>query len=116
MEPIWSSGTLNTTPTSDGTWYLHLKGHNGADVANGTYDYAVTTGVHVGVDFDNDCDVDEDDYGLFAACFSGPAVSCATECADKDLDNDDDVDQEDFGRFQRCFSGKGPSPDPQCLE
>ena len=41
-ETQWSSGTLATTPTSAGTWYLHVKGYNGADVANGTFDYAVT--------------------------------------------------------------------------
>src|SRR5262249_41590850 len=37
----WSSGTLITTPTSAGNWYLHVKGYNGADVGNGTYDYAI---------------------------------------------------------------------------
>jgi len=40
----WSSGTLATVPSSAGTWYLHVKGYNGADVANGTFDYSVTTG------------------------------------------------------------------------
>jgi autotransporter-associated beta strand protein len=40
-ESLWSSGTLNTTPTSGGNWYLHVKGYNGAAVGNGTYDYAV---------------------------------------------------------------------------
>lgn len=43
-EADWSSGTLQTTPTAAGTWYLHVKGYNGASpaVANGTYDYSVT--------------------------------------------------------------------------
>jgi GH25 family lysozyme M1 (1,4-beta-N-acetylmuramidase) len=41
-EAQWSSGTLETTPTAEGTWYLHVKGFNGADVGNGTFDYAVT--------------------------------------------------------------------------
>ena len=43
-EADWSSGTIQTTPTSGGNWYLHVKGYNGANVANGTYDYLVTTG------------------------------------------------------------------------
>jgi len=37
-EPQWSSGTLPCTATSDGDWYLHVKGYNSADVANGTLD------------------------------------------------------------------------------
>lgn len=41
-EAQWSSGTLGTTPTAQGTWYLHVKVFNGADVGNGTFDYAVT--------------------------------------------------------------------------
>ena len=46
-EPQWLAGTLSTTPTSSGTWRLHLKGYNGGDVGNGTFDYAVnvTSGV-----------------------------------------------------------------------
>ena len=38
----WSSGTIATGPVSAGNWYLHVKGYNGADVGNGTYDYAIT--------------------------------------------------------------------------
>ena len=41
-EAQWSGGTLQTTPTTAGTWYLHVKGYNGDHVGNGTYDYAVT--------------------------------------------------------------------------
>ncbi|HQL80393.1 MAG TPA: hypothetical protein PLU91_19505, partial [Verrucomicrobiota bacterium] len=41
-EPMWSGGTLQTVPDSAGTWYLHVKGYNGANVENGTYAYAVT--------------------------------------------------------------------------
>ncbi|HSU53776.1 MAG TPA: NBR1-Ig-like domain-containing protein, partial [Candidatus Dormibacteraeota bacterium] len=40
-EPQWSAGTLATAPPAEGTWYLHVKGYNGADVGNGTYDYAI---------------------------------------------------------------------------
>jgi hypothetical protein len=41
-ESQWSSGYLVTTPTSASTWYLHVKGYNGADIGNGTFDYAVS--------------------------------------------------------------------------
>jgi len=41
-EGDWSSGTIQTSPAGTGTWYLHVKGYNGANMGNGTYDYAVT--------------------------------------------------------------------------
>ena len=41
-ETQWSSGTVTTAPTVAGTWYLHVKGYNGAAVGNGAYDYSVT--------------------------------------------------------------------------
>ena len=41
-ETQWSSGTLSLAPTAGGTWYLHVKGYNAANVANGTYTYSVT--------------------------------------------------------------------------
>ena len=44
-EPDWSAGTIATTPLSAGTWYLHVRGYNGANVPNGSYDYPVTASV-----------------------------------------------------------------------
>ncbi|HQL80391.1 MAG TPA: cadherin-like domain-containing protein, partial [Verrucomicrobiota bacterium] len=41
-EPDWSADTLQTSPTAAGNWYLHVQGYNGANVENGTYDYALT--------------------------------------------------------------------------
>lgn len=41
-EPAWSAGTIATQPTAPGAWYLHVQGYNAADVANGTYDGAVS--------------------------------------------------------------------------
>jgi hypothetical protein len=40
-EADWTGGTLQTTPTAAGAWYLHAQGYNGANVANGSYDYPV---------------------------------------------------------------------------
>jgi hypothetical protein len=59
------------------------------------------------VDYDGDCDVDRDDFAVFAACLSGPNVpqpdaTCRTRA---DLDLDGDVDQNDFGIFQQCYTG-----------
>jgi hypothetical protein len=41
-ETDWSSGAIQTSPGAAGTWYLHVKGYNGANVENGTYAYSVT--------------------------------------------------------------------------
>jgi N-acetyl-anhydromuramyl-L-alanine amidase AmpD len=41
-EAVWSSGTIQTQGATEGTWYLHVQGFNAADVANGTFDYAIT--------------------------------------------------------------------------
>lgn len=41
-ETQWSSGTIQTTLSSPGAWYLHLKSFNAEDVGNNTtFDYAI---------------------------------------------------------------------------
>ena len=37
-ETTWNSGTITQTASSEGSWYLHIKGFNGEGVANGTVD------------------------------------------------------------------------------
>lgn len=68
----------------------------------------------VAADFDQDCDVDQADYDLFAACTSGPGVLYGTGCNTKDADADGDIDQADFSLFQRCYSGENTPPDADC--
>jgi hypothetical protein len=41
-EAQWTSGTLATVAASAGVWSLHVKGFNGADAGNGTYDYSLS--------------------------------------------------------------------------
>ncbi|HOW73821.1 MAG TPA: hypothetical protein PKY77_24730 [Phycisphaerae bacterium] len=72
------------------------------------------SGVCAKADFDRDGDVDLDDFAVFHACFSGPAVAYSGVCAKADFDADNDVDQSDFGIFQRCYSGAGKPADPNC--
>jgi uncharacterized lipoprotein YddW (UPF0748 family) len=68
----------------------------------------------VASDFDEDGDVDGDDYGSFETCASGPGIPLASGCEGKDFDGDQDVDHSDFGIFQRCYSGGGIAADPNC--
>jgi len=68
-----------------------------------------------GPDLDGDNDVDINDFAVFQACLSGPAVEPVDpNCLKADFDSDSDVDQLDFGILQRCLSGQGVSPDPAC--
>lgn len=61
-------------------------------------------------DTDADGDVDQDDFGVFQLCFSGPLGSIPTsvagydcKCLDRNLDNH--LTQEDFSLFQNCAGG-----------
>jgi len=61
-------------------------------------------------DFDQDCDVDEDDLEIFEGCASGPSISLAPGCEYTDMDVDGSTDMMDFGIFQRCWSGRTTPP------
>jgi hypothetical protein len=66
-------------------------------------------------DFDDDCDVDGDDFTIFKNCANGQSLPYRTkECRDADLDGDGDVDIRDFARFQLCFGGANRPPSPEC--
>jgi len=65
-------------------------------------------------DFDQDWDVDEDDFAAFEACASGPGVPRSSGCEGKDFDLDNDVDQADFSLFQRCYSGEHVEANLSC--
>jgi hypothetical protein len=67
-------------------------------------------------DFDGDGDVDQDDFGRFQACLSGPGITQnASACAGARLDDDEDVDANDFAVFQLCLSGANVPADPNCM-
>lgn len=66
-------------------------------------------------DFDCDRDVDQENFGRFQTCFSGPGiVQEAPPCLGARLDEDEDVDQDDFAIFQDCMSGANITADPDC--
>jgi hypothetical protein len=114
-EPEWSGGTLSTTCTKRGTWYLHVEGYNGADVPNGTYSYAVSTAMPA--DFNCDGHLDAADLAIFNVCVSGPTImhDGTPACQRADFDADGDVDQGDFGVWQRCYTGPTQPADPNCF-
>lgn len=57
--------------------------------------------IQVGPDFDNDGDVDQEDFGHLQVCFGSPSGTCA----DTDLNADSRVDSGDLTIFRRCFMG-----------
>lgn len=66
-------------------------------------------------DFTRDGDVDQEDFGYFQACYSGPGIAQTnSNCTPGLLDEDEDVDQNDFTVFQSCMSGAGVPADPGC--
>ena len=67
-------------------------------------------------DLDGDADVDDADFGLFFAAFSGPGVQTSNPAAD--LDGDNDTDDADFGLAFAAFTGPGAAasvPEPASL-
>jgi hypothetical protein len=69
-------------------------------------------------DFDDDGDVDQEDFGHFQICLSGSGiVQDDPACADAHLDADADVDQQDLDIFRHCLSGaNNPPSDPSCIQ
>ncbi len=67
-------------------------------------------------DLDQDGDVDDADFALFFAAFSGPGVPTGNPAAD--LDGDTDTDDADFGLAFAAFTGPGAAasvPEPTSL-
>jgi len=64
---------------------------------------------------DGDGDVDQDDFAVFQACYTGDGTfDLSSMCACFDRDNDDDVDSSDYGQFENCASGPAIAADPTC--
>ncbi|MHC4444050.1 MAG: hypothetical protein ACYTBZ_06010 [Planctomycetota bacterium] len=64
-------------------------------------------------DLDQDSDVDQEDFGIFQACYSGNGINYEEGCENSDYDDDGDVDHEDFNLFQSCMAGANNPP--ECL-
>lgn len=68
-------------------------------------------------DFDGDGDVDQEDFGPFQACLTGPGVAqLLPGCSRAKLDADIDVDADDFIIFRGCMSGSNVPADPACAD
>jgi len=108
MSAAGTSGDCNTNSVPD---ECDITGGSSDDCnANTVPDECETI---EGGDFDNDEDVDLDDFAAFVDCVAGPDVppdpaspECAQMCLDAfDNDDDADVDLDDFAAFQAAFTG-----------
>jgi hypothetical protein len=68
-------------------------------------------------DFDDDGDVDADDFAKFAACMTAsPAIQASPICARARLNGGNCVDMEDYYLFESCLSGPDRLPPEGCRE
>jgi len=68
-------------------------------------------------DFNRDGDVDQEDFGRFQGCYSGPGIpQNDPSCAGARLDTDEDVDGDDTSRFLNCFAGPDDIVDTTCAD
>ncbi|MBP7935509.1 MAG: DUF2341 domain-containing protein [Phycisphaerae bacterium] len=69
------------------------------------------------LDLDTDGDVDQVDFGLFQACFTGTvAPLTGSVCACADTNGDGYVAAEDLAAFQNCYAGPAIAADAGCLD
>jgi hypothetical protein len=61
-------------------------------------------------DFDNDGDVDQDDFLSFEACFTGSGGQFEPGCELGDFDGDSDIDCEDWEQFVLAWTEPGGPP------
>jgi hypothetical protein len=93
---------LPTYRTSDG-----LQGYRFA--------FTITRVVTLPGDFDQDGDVDHDDFDAFEVCFGNPGVHARIECEPGDFDGDADIDCDDWAAFQLAWTEPDdPPPLAQC--
>ena len=75
-------------------------------------------------DFDNNCQLDIDDFSAFVECLNGPGGGLLqSECWRGDFDGDGDVDLHDFAEYQIAFAstfagevGACCLPDDSCVQ
>lgn len=113
-----SSDEQNPIHTYDevGTYTVSLtvEGPEGADTEI-KIDHIVIESIPA--DFDEDGDIDQNDFGFLQTCLSGSGIPPAgTSCDRADLDDDQDVDQADFNLLYGCMSGADIIADPECVE
>jgi hypothetical protein len=96
------------------TYYWHVDEVNENGSMPGEV-WSFTTQYYLG-DFDNDGDIDQEDFGPFQTCYTGTGTpQTDPACARARMDDDGDVDLDDATVFLECASGPGHTPASSCL-
>jgi hypothetical protein len=112
-------GAIHQALADIGQWdvFVEVFDDNGLFGGSNTLTITVTLPPFAPVDFDQDGDVDQADFGFFQTCLSGAGVpQMNPDCLAARLDLDGDVDADDFALFQNCFSGPQVPADSTCAE
>ncbi len=110
-DPITVSYSVSSLPVGAHQAVITVTGN----AYNSPQTIAVTVTVEtVKPDLDGDADVDQEDFGLFQVCYTGPGVPPTGDCVPADFSGDGDVDLYDFAVFRACQSGANTPADPQC--
>lgn len=112
----WEQISVDTVAAgSTMTFFLDAQQLSAVEWNLNAFDDCVVDQVRFAIDFDNDGDVDQADFGWFQACFTGAGIEQTDPaCATARLDDDADVDIDDFGIFQGCMSGANVPVAPSC--
>jgi len=113
-DTIWL--VYNTASLTPGNYAGHLQVAS-VSASNSPQTVTVNLTVKSGPgDFDLDSDVDQEDFGRFQACLTGPGIpQNDPACLDARLDADSDVDAADLTLFRQCVSGPGIPANSNCL-
>lgn len=120
----WQTSTEYTDDglQPDTNYCYRIKARDSAPVPNET-EFSATqcadTMPLVLGDFDNDDNVDQDDYDAFANCFTGDGGGpVGADCAPGDFNDDGDVDCDDWEPFVLVWTGPPDDPDQlqQCRD
>jgi hypothetical protein len=112
-------GSSYTTPTltdaNDGELYRCVVSNAYGSVNSNVAMLTVIPVPHAVADFDQDGDVDQEDFGIFQRCYSdSPPLPLAGVCLQVDLDGNGVVNHSDFAVFLSCLSGPDIPADPMC--
>ena len=103
----------NAGPTEFGRYRCVVTGDCGSPLTSNAV--LLTTGQVS--DFNADSDVDQEDFGVFESCLTGPGGGPPDSgCGGADLDGDNDVDSGDLAKFKGCRSGPEISGTVTCAD
>jgi hypothetical protein len=115
------SGTVTDTleivlcDSSDQGNYRCLVSNDYGSVTSNSATLTVSGPPVVPGDFNDDSDVDQEDFGHLQICLTGTGGgSPAPGCEDANLDGDNDVDGNDAVKFLQCMSAANVWGDPDC--